>query len=1025
MSSMIRTLVVNVDTQNTRRYRNRYKKTLAALRENFQVDEISSIDSIGAKLQNNSPYDVIVCCQEYSQDGSWKKVLTITRKSKSYSDVIVVILDDSNKLKNDTAEEVLKSGAFAYFSWEFNPDVLVGYIRAAYHRIEERAIRSSFSSGVNQATTVPEVAEVLFGKLRQLVKWDSATLVSLNRNIIMDTDLQSNEVSVDGLTRSLVKFTGYSEEKINWKLLRPIRYDKLIGSIIENQKPYICSDILRPELSGWDSTIPQTQNIRSWMAIPLIFGGRAIGLITLDSTQPNRFGYEAINQSAIEQIANQAATAIKHAGLQEAQRGLDKALRAMIGDDSSDPNKIFNTIAEQACELVGGILSYLALPQDDDPRVLEIVAGWSPKYGTNVFDKATRDLGQVKLFYLDHPEKNYQDKIGITGLAYDKRRAFLINDCLKVVGVPPENEDEEIAQKNYRKVNEDTKSDLAVPIFDGDNVVGVINVEHKDPYAFTEEHIRTIKRFAEFAAIAIRNNKSMQRIDDRRTKLESVFESISKVTSKLGADDFYREIAEQGCVQASATWVTVYTIKDGKINKHGFSSGTTEVASPRTGEGTRYEQGLTAWVVRNKEPIQIPDVALDNPESHMDSRGNPIEINQRALDAGAQAILGLPMKLQENVIGVIWFHYKTARKFDDDLIYALEFYCRQAAIELRNAELYDDLDVKKSSEIDRFKKLRDAFLKISTFSNEYSVHNYQLQNQIVTSASTIANVPGAALYENHPEQEILKLVGSTLPDLTFGYELKYDEGLAGYLMKLDKDYEYTENYEGYHKRFHRNIKGAVFGHKLRSNIASNVDDVEGILILNAEENHSFADVKDLLGHFCQFVANHWGVMKRLTKAPGAELRIKPYTVFVNMPYTPDSDEMDAVFGVIREVVGRYGYIADRQKDITAQDPKPKYIPPEIQKNIREAAFIINDLTHDKPNVYFECGYAAALNKDMIIIANQKLANPMFDVKVYDILFFGSDTTDKNLSRLEEELNKQFASKLRLPLQPKTEKDKDD
>lgn len=63
---------------------------------------------------------------------------------------------------------------------------------------------------------------------------------------------------------------------------------------------------------------------------------------------------------------------------------------------------------------------------------------------------------------------------------------------------------------------------------------------------------------------------------------------------------------------------------------------------------------------------------------------------------------------------------------------------------------------------------------------------------------------------------------------------------------------------------------------------------------------------------------------------------------------------------------------------------------DIIKEISEAAIIIADITMDNPNVFYELGYAHALNKPTILLADSaKRAQLPFDVSGYRTIFYSN------------------------------------
>jgi nucleoside 2-deoxyribosyltransferase len=74
--------------------------------------------------------------------------------------------------------------------------------------------------------------------------------------------------------------------------------------------------------------------------------------------------------------------------------------------------------------------------------------------------------------------------------------------------------------------------------------------------------------------------------------------------------------------------------------------------------------------------------------------------------------------------------------------------------------------------------------------------------------------------------------------------------------------------------------------------------------------------------------------------------------------------------------------------------------------ILTSRFIVADLTHERPNVYFELGYARGAGKSVITIARQN-AEIHFDVKDWTYIpYIDSRTLERDLKdRLMNELQR--------------------
>ena len=72
---------------------------------------------------------------------------------------------------------------------------------------------------------------------------------------------------------------------------------------------------------------------------------------------------------------------------------------------------------------------------------------------------------------------------------------------------------------DYVKFEPRTRSELAVPIMIGDNVFGVINLEHANPNAFSEEDEKAIVALASQAALAIDNLQAYRKLENSFNEL--------------------------------------------------------------------------------------------------------------------------------------------------------------------------------------------------------------------------------------------------------------------------------------------------------------------------------------------------------------------------------------------------------------------------------------------------------------------------------------------------------------------------
>jgi len=157
-----------------------------------------------------------------------------------------------------------------------------------------------------------------------------------------------------------------------------------------------------------------------------------------------------------------------------------------------------------------------------------------------------------------------------------------------------------------------------------------------------------------------------------------------------------------------------------------------------------------------------------------------------------------------------------------------------------------------------------------------------------------------------------------------------------------------------------------------------------------------------VGDFAKEVAEE---VMQVLKTNSHGVRIPDYTpdqqlVFVIMAFTPD---MDPIYEGIREAGEKHGLRVERVKDV----PGDYRITEKIIEMIHKARFVVTDLTHERPNVYFELGYARGMNKAVITIARDG-TKLHFDVKDWTCFFYYDSRN------VETFLDERFSQELGLP-----------
>jgi signal transduction histidine kinase/GAF domain-containing protein/CheY-like chemotaxis protein len=259
-------------------------------------------------------------------------------------------------------------------------------------------------------------------------------------------------------------------DRLNKIVTRPGK--GLSGWVIKHGKTIRTGDVLSDK--RYIQTFP---DIRSGIYVPILLGDRALGSIAVESSKENRFTEE--DERLLKTLAAQSAIAFENARLyQEAVRAADR--RAILHRASQeitaaglDLEAVYLAIHRAAAELIPVEAFFISL-YDRDKQEAE---------GVYMSDRGQRcpnirtSLGE-----------------GIAGRVIQTRKTLRIKDLAKEKWIKPVLFGKEISH-----------AVLAVPMFTGAEVTGVISGQSYQPDLYEEEDETLLEMLAGYASTSIEN----------------------------------------------------------------------------------------------------------------------------------------------------------------------------------------------------------------------------------------------------------------------------------------------------------------------------------------------------------------------------------------------------------------------------------------------------------------------------------------------------------------------------------------
>lgn len=112
------------------------------------------------------------------------------------------------------------------------------------------------------------------------------------------------------------------------------------------------------------------------------------------------------------------------------------------------------------------------------------------------------------------------------------------------------------------------------------------------------------------------------------------------------------------------------------------------------------------------------------------------------------------------------------------------------------------------------------------------------------------------------------------------------------------------------------------------------------------------------------------------------------------------------FDVIKPIVESCQLMAYR----IDQDPAVDNIIETVMEKIRSAALVIAEISTDRPNVWFELGYAMALSKPVIMLCDNTRTEIPFDIRQQNILFYRTGSIS-DYEQLKRQLRERITVKI--------------
>jgi GAF domain-containing protein len=487
-----------------------------------------------------------------------------------------------------------------------------------------------------------------------------------------------------------------------------------------------------PRLTEATRAYTRARDFRSWVVVPLLRQGEAVGALGVTRREPGGFTDDEV--ALLRTFADQAVIAIENVRLfrelqssngelrvaLEQQTATSEILR-VISSSPTDLQPVFDAIVTSAMRLLGGFSATLRQIAGDQLDLVAFSTTSEPG------DEALKSLSQLPL--ADDP---------LFAQAVRGRTPCFASDTETDARVGSRRRDVARA-RGYRSM-------LIVPLLREDSVIGAITVTRREPGPFTNDHIALLQTFADQAVIAIENVRLFKELAAKNRDLTQALDQQTATGEILGviahSPTDTQPVLDTVVVSAArlceANDVAIYR-RDGDWLRFVAHHGSIPPPGP-VGEYFRpLERGsLTGRSVLEGRIFQVADLQAEADEFPTGS--------DLARRLGFRTILSVPLMREGVAIGTIMIRRTEAQLFTEQQVALLQTFADQAVIAIENVRLFTELQEKNGALTEAHAQVTEA-LEQQTATSEIlriiSTSPTDLQPVLETVAASAARLCAA------------------------------------------------------------------------------------------------------------------------------------------------------------------------------------------------------------------------------------------------------------------------------------------
>lgn len=498
---------------------------------------------------------------------------------------------------------------------------------------EQRALAEALrdaGAAVNETLDFEEVLDRILEQIARVVPYDSANIMLVENGRIRVVRHRGYEYTDPSQGSPIARFSCDVNTTVTFR------------EIVQTKRPYIVSDTTL--FSGWVGT---TGHIRSWAGVPIIIGYQVAAVIGVDKMEPDF--YQPEHTTRLAAFANQMALALRNAQMHKAtQRQLEElaVLQALAAATVTAQDE--DDLLERATQIIGDTL----YPHNFGVVLLDSTAvNLRPHHSYRIRNRHV----QIEAFPLTQ---------GIVGHVAQTGQPYRTPNVQQ--------------DPYYVYIEEETRSELCVPLREGNHLIGVINAESDELDAFSDGDEHLLLTFANQLGVALEKLKLLAETQHQAEELRLISHILRQLNASPDVTAVFPTLGHDIKKLTNCTAVILFLLNEQQTISQLITTdiSTLHPQMPISLAGTAVFASIQAGKIHKHPTLQI---APDNP------------LTQHLHNTGHHSCLTIPMHTGTQSFGGLTLAWPQTNGYDKIPLARFQQVAHAIALALQRSHLFEEV----------------------------------------------------------------------------------------------------------------------------------------------------------------------------------------------------------------------------------------------------------------------------------------------------------------------------------------------